>query len=223
MKQIYKAVTILSFCLIIITGGIRLCLTPFFIDLEYNLPGFPEDKYGFSTEVRAEYAYQSVDYLLGKVSDAEFQALTLPDGQFLFNEREISHMQDVRDLTLIVLRIGYVALGITALGIFLAVKFHWKTYLLQAGSTAGLVLILFICLVILGVVINFNQLFTAFHSIFFEGDTWLFYTSDSLIRLFPTPFWVNIFIAIGLFTFVLALILYFTCSGILKQKQKEEV
>ncbi len=221
MKFIFKAIMILSICLIILIGGIRLCLTHLFIDLEYNLPGFPGDKYGFGKDIRTEYAYQSVDYLLGKVSDAEFQALTLPDGKLLFNEREISHMQDVRDLTLIVLRIGYAALGITALGILLAVKFHWKTYLLQAGSTAGLVLILFICLVILGVVINFNQLFTSFHSIFFEGDTWLFYSDDSLIRLFPTPFWINIFVAIGIFSFTLSFILHFICGWILKQKREE--
>jgi len=212
---------VLSFCLIILIGGIRLCLTPLFIDLEYNLPSFPEDKYGFTTDIRTEFAYQSVDYLLGKVSDAEFQALSLPDGKLLFNERELSHMRDVRDLTLVVLRIGYIALGITVMGVFLAIKFHWETYLFQAGSTAGRILIVLILLIVLGVIINFNQLFTVFHSFFFEGDTWLFYSSDSLIRLFPTPFWINIFFAIGIFSFTLAFILRFTCEWILKQKREE--
>ena len=51
-------------------------------------------------------------------------------------------------------------------------------------------------------VINFKQLFTSFHRIFFEGDSWLFLFSDTLIRLFPMRFWQDVFIMIGVFTFV---------------------
>jgi uncharacterized membrane protein len=30
--------------------------------------------------------------------------------------------------------------------------------------------------------------------LFFEGSTWLFPTSDTLIRLFPQQFWVDAFV-----------------------------
>jgi hypothetical protein len=43
--------------------------------------------------------------LLGKVSNEEFSGQTLPDGSSLFNEREISHMLDVRNLTQVVLKL----------------------------------------------------------------------------------------------------------------------
>jgi len=224
MKTIYKIIMILAFCLVILIGGIRFCLTPLFIDLEYDLPGFPMDKFGFTKDIRSEFAYQSVDYLIGKLTDAEFQAITTPDGKPLFNQREFSHMQDVRDLTVIVLRVWYISIGIMLVGIFLAIKLDWRKTLDQAGKSAGMLIFLFILLVLLGVSLDFNQLFTAFHSIFFEGDTWLFYTDDSLIRLFPTPFWVNVFITIGVISITLAFFLYFSCGSLLKRyKNKEEV
>ncbi|MGV8027068.1 MAG: TIGR01906 family membrane protein [Anaerolineaceae bacterium] len=222
MKTIYKVIMILAFFLVILVGGIRLCLTHFFIDIEYTSPGFPMDAYGFSKDIRSEFAYQSVDYLIGKLTDAEFQAIAFPDGKLLFNEREFSHMQDVRDLTMVVLRVWYISLGTMLVGIFLAIKLSWRKELDQAGKLAGMLIFLFILLVLLGVFLDFDQLFTAFHSIFFEGDTWLFYTNDSLLRLFPTPFWVNVFITVGVISATFAFILFFSCGWLLK-KNKEEV
>lgn len=222
MRTVYKIIMIPAFFLVILIGGIRFCLTPLFIDLEYDLPGFPMDTFGFSRDIRSEFAYQSVDYLIGKLTDAEFQAISMPNGEPLFNQREFSHMQDVRDLTVIVLRIWYISLGTMLVGIFLAIKLNWRKELDQAGKLAGMLIFLFILLVLLGVFLDFDQLFTAFHSIFFEGDTWLFYTSDSLIRLFPTPFWVNVFITIGVISITLSFFLFFSCGSLLK-KYKEEV
>jgi integral membrane protein (TIGR01906 family) len=46
-------------------------------------------------------------------------------------------------------------------------------------------------------VLNFNQLFVAFHRIFFADGTWMFRFSDSLIRLFPVRFWRDAFIWVG--------------------------
>ena len=47
-------------------------------------------------------------------------------------------------------------------------------------------------IVIAGIAINpnvFDEFFVLFHSLFFEGNSWLFYFSDTLIRLFPIRFW----------------------------------
>jgi uncharacterized membrane protein len=52
-------------------------------------------------------------------------------------------------------------------------------------------------IVIVGMAINpdvFWRFFTAFHSLFFEGDSWLFLFSDTLIRLFPIRFWQDAFL-----------------------------
>ena len=45
---------------------------------------------------------------------------------------------------------------------------------------------------VIGIAINpniFFSFFAGFHSLFFEGDSWLFLYSDTLIRLFPIRFW----------------------------------
>jgi hypothetical protein len=36
---------------------------------------------------------------------------------------------------------------------------------------------------------SFWQFFTLVHELFFTGSSWLFQFSDTLIRLFPLPFW----------------------------------
>jgi integral membrane protein (TIGR01906 family) len=41
------------------------------------------------------------------------------------------------------------------------------------------------------ILLNFNNFFTRFHHLFFEGDTWLFRRDDTLIRLFPNDFWFD--------------------------------
>jgi uncharacterized membrane protein len=46
----------------------------------------------------------------------------------------------------------------------------------------------------------FWQFFTLFHGLFFEGDSWLFLYSDTLIRLFPIRFWQDVFLAAALIT-----------------------
>lgn len=52
-------------------------------------------------------------------------------------------------------------------------------------------------IVVVGIAINpnvFDIFFAAFHSLFFEGDSWLFLFSDTLIRLFPIRFWEDAFL-----------------------------
>ncbi|HOJ00724.1 MAG TPA: TIGR01906 family membrane protein [Anaerolineaceae bacterium] len=222
MKTVYRHIMFLAFILVILIAGIRFCLTHTFIDLEYAYPAFPDDTYGFSRDTRTVLAYQSVDYLLGKLSDADYQALATPDGKPLFNQRELSHMRDVRDLTHIVLAVWYASIAVMAAGIVLALKLHWQTHLLEAGKLASKIIFFFIVFVLLAVLLNFDRLFTIFHSLFFEGDTWLFYPSDSLIRLFPTPFWVNVFITVGIISFTLAFFLHYACGSLLKKKERVE-
>ncbi len=68
--------------------------------------------------------------------------------------------------------------------------------------------------------LDFSALFTGFHRIFFTGDTWLFYTSDSLIRLFPERFWSDAFLYIGIFTIAGGLIAIFGGRALAKRFEK---
>lgn len=181
--------------------GIRLLLTPLFIRIEYHTPNFPEDTYGMKLEERLKWAPVALDYLLNDEDISFLGDLTFKDGSSLFNERELGHMVDVKILTSKVLATWYGSLLVLiGLGLWSWRGGWWGNYrLMLAGGgklTMGLIGVL-----ILFLVINFKQLFTSFHRIFFEGDSWLFLFSDTLIRLFPMRFWQDIFIIIGIFSF----------------------
>jgi integral membrane protein (TIGR01906 family) len=64
-----------------------------------------------------------------------------------------------------------------------------SSLLIGAGITIGI-------LVVLGlyIAIGFNSFFVTFHRVFFEGESWLFLWSDTLIRLFPLKFWYDVFL-----------------------------
>jgi len=191
--------------ILIITTGMRVALSPLYYSLEYRLPNFPPDPYGFTRADRLRWADFSIDFISGRIGEAEFAAAQLPDGSPLFNQREVDHMVDVRDLTSAMLWVwrGLVLLYLLAFS-FTRSKQQEISFLASLANGAKLTLALIVA-VLFFLVINFNQLFTAFHRVFFEGDTWLFYNTDTLIRLFPLKFWQDLFIVIGAFSILLAL------------------
>jgi integral membrane protein (TIGR01906 family) len=177
--------------------GLRLLLTHAFLQVEYRTPGFPADDYGFTLQDRLHWSSISVDYLINNADISFLGNLTFPDGSPLFNERELSHMFDVKKVVQPVLWIGY-TVWFLVLGLGLWARFGgwWQEYLrgLRRGGwlTIGLV-------VVLGAFagISFWQFFTVFHELFFSGGSWLFLYSDTLIRLFPLPFWQDAFLFAG--------------------------
>jgi integral membrane protein (TIGR01906 family) len=188
---------ILTMPVLLVTTAIQVALTPLFVNVEYRLPGFPPDEYGFTTADRLKWSAYSINYLLGRVSNEEFASQRLPDGSSLYNQRELSHMLDVRNLTATVLNIW---LGLFAF--FLLVTYLcWKSKEMDAWFAAvrrgGNLTIGLIFAILFYLAINFDELFTQFHELFFQGDSWLFLMSDNLIRLFPIRFWRDIFIFIG--------------------------
>ena len=196
-SKLLLGILVLLSPILLVTTSIRVALTPIFVNAEYQLPGFPEDEYGFSTNDRLTWSRYAINYLLGHITHDELSNQVLPEGTPLFNERELSHMLDVRYLTTIVLRVWY---GLMIFFIIIAV-IYWrsnkKIEYLNAIQQGGWLTIALILSILIYLAINFNQLFTRFHQIFFQGDSWLFYLSDNLIRLFPMRFWRDIFIFIG--------------------------
>lgn len=194
---------------LIVTTAMRIALSPIFYTAEYNLSNFPEDSYGFSKQDRLKWADLSIKYLLGSVSDDEFSGLQFSDGTSLFNEREISHMIDVRDLTVKMLVIWRIIVAIFLAAIYLGWKYNWLRAIFIALGNGAKITIATILTILVFVLIDFNQLFTLFHQIFFKGDSWLFYLSDTLIRLFPIKFWQDLFIFIGGFCIFVSLFFLF--------------
>jgi len=181
--------------------GIRALLTNIFLQIEYNMPYFPTDQYGFTKEDRLHWAPYALDYLVNSADISYLGDLKFDDGSPLYNERELSHMADVKRVTQSALNVWYLSLA----SLIILGAWSWRgdwtqTYRqglmrggwLMVGLAAAIGLI-----VLIGILINPNvfwNFFAGFHALFFEGDSWLFLYSDTLIRLFPLRFWQDAFL-----------------------------
>ena len=206
LKKVLYYLLILCLPLLLVITSIRIVLSPLFLEVEYRLPGFPDDVFGFTFDERLHYARLSADYLINSAPLDFLADIKMANGETLYNERELSHMLDVKNLTQAVLKVWYLVIALFAFGALLFWKNneHWRFW--QVVRQGGWLTIGLVVAILLGVLLNFNALFTAFHRIFFTGDTWLFYYSDSLIRLFPQRFWMDVFFFIGGFSIVFALL-----------------
>jgi integral membrane protein (TIGR01906 family) len=181
--------------------GLRALLTPAFLQIEYNMPYFPPDEYGFTREDRLKWAPYALDYLVNSADISYLGDLRFEDGILLYNERELSHMEDVKRVTQGALNAWYLSLALLVmLGVW-----SWREGWMQAyrqGLMRGGWLMVGLAgaiglIVVIGILINPNifwNFFAGFHSLFFEGDSWLFLYSDTLIRLFPLRFWQDTFL-----------------------------
>ncbi|HEY60486.1 MAG TPA: TIGR01906 family membrane protein [Anaerolineae bacterium] len=220
MKILQKVAILIIIIILPVTlvlTAVRICLTPTFLEVEYRLPGFPTDSYGFTLTERLHWAKISSAYLLDEISTSELASKYLPNGQPLYNAREIEHMQDVKNLTKAAFVILYCGLGFLVSLCIIAWLIQWQKDYWQAIQYGGKLTIFLIFALILGVLLNFNQIFTAFHGIFFESGTWLFHFNDTLIRLFPLRFWQDIFLFIGGVNLLVALFLIFFSKQLMKK------
>lgn len=222
MKLIDKIISVLiaiTLPFVLIMFSIRILFTPLFLVFEYNLPGFPVDTYGFTTEERLQWGSKSIQYLFNNKEVESLEDLRFENGTQIYNQREISHMVDVKILLQETLKIFYFLLAIYFV-VFLWYIYKKQIYILwNALSKGGWITLGLIGAILLAVVISFNALFTAFHKVFFAGDTWLFRYSDTLIRLFPMRLWQDAFIFMGIITIGLAL--FFAVYGYKKGYKKK--
>ena len=187
--------------LVLLLTAIRLLMTPTFLRLEYGLPNFPADSYGFTQQDRLKRAPFALDYLLNDADISFLGDLEFDDGSPLYSQRELGHMVDVKNLAQRALSLWYLGLTIlVGLGFWAWRAGWWRDYK-KFLSIGGKITAAAIAVLIVFIVISFNQIFVGFHRIFFEGDSWLFYYSDTLIRLFPIRFWQDVFIYLGVMTF----------------------
>ncbi len=198
--RVLRAVITFGLPPFLLLSGVWLVMTEAFLHLEYTRPGFPADPYGFSTEDRLHYGPYGVRYLRNDAG-IEYLAALEKDGAPIFRQKELAHMADVKRLTRAAWRF-YVPLSAALLGAVwaLARRPQTRASLRQAlrdgaALTFGLVLS-----VVMASVMAWDMFFEAFHRVFFAGDSWLFYTSDTLIRLYPEQFWFDAALFIGGFT-----------------------
>lgn len=184
--------------------ALRILLTPVFYTIEYNMPYFPADGYGFTKEDRLLWAPYAVEYLVNSADISYLGDLKFPDGAPVYGERELSHMADVKGVVQGALWALYISMSILFFLSVAASRGGWMFEYMDALRRGGWWMIgLAVTLGLIagaGIVVNpdiFWVFFAWFHSIFFTGDSWLFFFSDTLIRLFPMRFWQDAFLAVA--------------------------
>jgi integral membrane protein (TIGR01906 family) len=214
LKKFISWIIILFTPVMLLLTAVRILLSPIYIEIEYRLPNFPEDPYGFTREDRLYYANIARLYLLNDADISYLGDLRFPNDEQapqascqymqdctrLYNQRELKHMVDVKSVVKASLNVWYISiLVLFILGIWSWYGKQWELYR-QALVRGGWLTIFLIAAILLFVVVAFGIVFVLFHQIFFESGTWSFLYSDTLIRLFPERFWRDIFIMVGVLT-----------------------
>ena len=65
----------------LVLTAVRLLITPIFLQIEYNTPGFPSDPFGFTKVERIYWGNIAVDYLVNAADISFLADLRFPDGQ----------------------------------------------------------------------------------------------------------------------------------------------
>ena len=158
---------------------------------------------GLSQETTLRLAEEVRVYV--SVSDAPMLPGTV-DGRPGFDERQSSHLDDVRA---VILPATWLTWGLLAGAvIWLALVVHsegaTRDALRRAARVAGIAVLVTVPVAGLAGVADFDTLFTRFHGLFFAEGTWQFYSTDLIIQLFPESFWVIAGAAWGLLAMVFA-------------------
>lgn len=209
--------------LVILLTGVRLLISTAFIRFEYRMPNFPDDTYGdsedwLSLEERLKWAPIALEYLLiddgiDFLGDLEFE-----DGEPLYDQRQLDHMVDVKELVNVGFLIWYIGLALfLILGIW-AWRSDWWLEYQNIIAVGGKLTATIIGALIIITIVSFDFIFTGFHRIFFQGNSWRFRYSDTLLRLFPERFWVDTFMFLGGFSLIVGIFLWYFIKRRLNQK-----
>ena len=191
--RLIQLLLVLAVPIVLLVADLRIVTGHWFVQWEYGKAGFPPDPFGLTKAERTHLAEVSVDYLATGADISLLGDLQLPDGQAAFNARELRHMADVQAVYGGMGTAGIVAaLVLLASTVLLLASSHtrWRAPIaLLRGSLLTLGLLAAVGATML---LSWGEFFTTFHRLFFEGETWIFPYTDTLIRLFPIRFWMDV-------------------------------
>lgn len=211
VRRLAGLLVTLAVPVVLVLTTIRLLMTPLYVEIEYRTPGFPDDPYGFTLEERLYWSKISIDYLVNNEGIDYLADLRFPEGQQIpmpacgfvddctrfYNDRELQHMVDVKNVVQSALWVLWIAVGVlVVIGLF-AWRGGWLVVYRAAVARGGWLTVILAASIFLFVLLAFGVIFVWFHQVFFEAGTWSFFYSDSLIRLFPERFWRDTFLVVA--------------------------
>ncbi|KNF09957.1 integral membrane protein DUF1461 [Gottschalkia purinilytica] len=174
-------------------------------------------KTGMNKEDLSRVTKKLLNYIKGEDDDIKISATINGQNRQVFNEKEILHMKDVKDL----FEKGHMIRNISLIVVILCLAI---ILILERKKIGKYLMILSIYpLGIMGILallmyIDFDKYFTYFHLLFFKNDLWLLDPSkDILIQMLPQEFFYSIAYKIS-FIFILELVILLIVGFILNKK-----
>ncbi|GIT68932.1 MAG: hypothetical protein Ct9H300mP27_00360 [Chloroflexota bacterium] len=140
------------------------------------------------------------------------------DERILFNDREATHMRDVKKLIHLVYSLMMIS-GIYIVGTIIWSRisgptwpFYTRPLIIAYGGYLTILSVLSLGFLSLT---GFDKVFVTFHEISFSNDLWILDPrTDYLIMLFPFGFWFDTTIKIGLISIVISTIATVASTGV---------
>ncbi len=189
---------------------------------------YPKNDVALTIGISDDDLNKATDVLLGYIT-GEYDSLdvkvTIDDKELMmFNEREIAHMVDVRDLYNTVSMVRFIALiiFIICMAYLLIIK---AKDIFSAFYLAYKRVIVVITAVIAGLsvfaIADFDTFWRSFHHVFFANDLWLLDPNvDRLIMMVPGQFFFDLVLLIIIVFIVLSIITYFLLRYLAKREAK---
>jgi len=183
---------VLGVCIppVLLLSPLYVLATPAFVRYEYGKAGFPPSTV-YDPDERLRLADASIYYLRSNAGPDYLWELS-SQGREVYNPREVKHMVDVKVVMSAAFRVHAVCAVLALLAaVFLRTRPGGRHTVLRTVYQGCVALL--IGMVAIGVlaVTSFDWFFVLFHRLFFQGDSWLFAYSDTLIQLFPVQFWMD--------------------------------
>ena len=173
-------------------NSLLLLLIPWLADLQYALPGFPDDPLGLTPGERLELARDGIRSIWPLGPGAEILAeARLPWGEPAFEAKEVTHMEDVRAVVrgaLILWLVAVVALVASLAWLRLRGAAGTVRAMFRRGAVATVVALAAVGLFAL---VSFDTFFRSFHELLFQPGSWEFAADSTLIALYPDRFWAT--------------------------------
>ena len=219
LRNAPAALFVVAVFLLLITASVTYAVN------ELRLYSYGFDKWdislktGIDRDELTSVARQIRAYFNSSTEPLEIRATIFSEERDLFNQREIIHMKDVKNLIWGVYVVGWLSLAYLLASVAHGFRHRGRSYTqllarnLLWGSWVTVGLVLGVGLIAL---VGFDRLFLFFHEVSFTNDFWMLDPrSDYLVILFPEGFWYDATMFVGLLAVMGAVVIGSASGGYL--------
>lgn len=194
--KVYTIMSAIAGILIIISvilGAVNLmCFDRSFYKAEYEKLGTAAS-IGMSQEDLDKATEVLLDYIQDRRSDLDVTAEINGETCQVFNQREIEHMVDVKNLYLGAMNAGMVCGGVGLLVLVVSFVLKKKQQALKGYLWGNAAFVAIFAILAIYAAVDFNSFWNGFHHIFFTNDLWILNpATDILIMMVPQQFFFDL-------------------------------